>query len=311
MEYIFERINEQNLKDLIPLFKSAFNQDISLDFIKKKYDTYFANGKKHIGFIAYDADRNPAAYYGVFPLLIKYKDRIILAAQSGDTMTHKNHQGKGLFTKLALKTYELAKTENIEFVFGFPSASSYPGFVKKLSWIHNGNMQKYRFIVPTLPLAETGEKIPLLGNISNRLFNAFIKDKIIPYERLEASTVEQNKGGIYRSKEYYQYKSFSGCFLVKFPEGKVWIKNDVGIKLGDIWCETEQQLEKIIGRLKKLAFLSGINRIDIHVNPGSKIDKFLSSKNKATEGLPIGYVNFTSNIPLEKIQYMLGDFDTF
>ena len=97
-EYRFERLSDNNLKDLVLLFKNAFNKDFSIEFIKKKYATE-GYGLKYVGFIAYATDNTPAAYYGIFPTKVRYNNKEYLCAQSGDTMTHSDHRGKHCFNK--------------------------------------------------------------------------------------------------------------------------------------------------------------------------------------------------------------------
>ncbi|MBX7203773.1 MAG: GNAT family N-acetyltransferase, partial [Bacteroidia bacterium] len=111
-DYRIERISEERLKDLIQLYKASFGKTYPINYLKNKFNTQYT-GVSFVGYLAYDPAGQPAAYYGVFPCHIRYNGRQILSAQSGDTMTHPAHQGKGLFTKLAKLTYELAKELNI------------------------------------------------------------------------------------------------------------------------------------------------------------------------------------------------------
>src|SRR4030095_10457568 len=141
-EYTFERISASRLYDIKLLYLDSFGEDVSMDFVEKKYDTS-AFGVRDIGYIAYDNVGIPAAYYGVFPCRALVRGNVYLTAQSGDTMTHPNHRGKGLFVKLAKMTYELAKENGIKFVFGFPNDNSLPGFVKKLGWKCDENLNVY------------------------------------------------------------------------------------------------------------------------------------------------------------------------
>ena len=143
--YTFQRINIHNIADLIPIYKSAFKQDILIDFLLKKNVTE-CFGTSFIGYIAYDLNFTPAAFYGVYPCKACYKHSEILVAQSGDTMTDPEHQRKGLFMILAQKTYELAKKEGIKLVYGFPGEYSYPGFMK-LDWKHFDDFVTYEIEV--------------------------------------------------------------------------------------------------------------------------------------------------------------------
>jgi hypothetical protein len=147
-EYMFERLTDQNLHDLQILIKDLYGREEPIENLIRKYDTS-TWGVQYIGYIAYSKNREVAAYYGVFPVMLEIHGENILAAQSGDTMTHRHHQRKGLFIQLAYMTYELAKEVGIQFIFGFPNDNSFPGFQKKLNWKFSERMNNYNFLVPT------------------------------------------------------------------------------------------------------------------------------------------------------------------
>src|SRR4051812_44590389 len=87
------------------LYRSAYGIELDPADFKSKYSTEKL-GSGVIGFLAIHNETNsPAAYYGVFPVMLLINGRQVLAAQSGDTMTHKNHQKKGLFVQLAKITF--------------------------------------------------------------------------------------------------------------------------------------------------------------------------------------------------------------
>src|SRR6185295_4439504 len=97
---------------------------------------------------------SPAAFYGVFPVLVLISGKEVLAAQSGDTMTHRDHQKKGLFIKLAQRTFETCREKGIELVFGLPNSNSYHGFTKKLNWQHKDDIGRFdlKLSIKTFPL---------------------------------------------------------------------------------------------------------------------------------------------------------------
>ena len=107
-DYRFERVSKNNVKDLLIIYKDAFDKELNIVEFKKKQNTK-EFGDSYVGFIAYDQNNTPSAFYGVYPCKIEYNGKLFLAAQSGDTMTHSKHRGKGLFTKLALETYNYCK----------------------------------------------------------------------------------------------------------------------------------------------------------------------------------------------------------
>jgi hypothetical protein len=65
------------------------------------------------------------------------------AAISVNTATHSDHQGKGLFTKLAIETYALAAQRGIQFIVGVANKNSINGFVRKLGFSSLGQVRLY------------------------------------------------------------------------------------------------------------------------------------------------------------------------
>ena len=81
-----------------------------------------------------------AGAYTLWPARLNIGGEIVLGAQSMDTMTHPDYQGRGLFTKLALACFEMAAARGFEVLYGFPNPLSYPGFVRRLNWDHTGDI---------------------------------------------------------------------------------------------------------------------------------------------------------------------------
>src|SRR5437588_761672 len=111
-EYIVERLGKKNLGDLDKLHTAVYGKRQSAGYFGKKYDTAYL-GVEYIGYIAYDNNRVPIAYYGIVPCFIRYNNQLYLGAQSVDTMTHEKYRFKGLFVQLANLTYDLAMDEGI------------------------------------------------------------------------------------------------------------------------------------------------------------------------------------------------------
>src|SRR5436190_18087825 len=99
-DYRIERITPEAYPHLVTLMRRCFGLRPSLGQVRWKFNTA-AFGAGNIGYIAYAPDGTPAAYYGVFPVVVRFQGVDHLAAQSGDTMTDPAHQKKGLFIRLA------------------------------------------------------------------------------------------------------------------------------------------------------------------------------------------------------------------
>ena len=72
--------------------------------------------------------------YAVIPIIMKVGAKIIVAAQSLDTMTHPDYRRQKMFEMLAQKAYQDAAANGVFIIYGFPNQFSHPGFINKLGW---------------------------------------------------------------------------------------------------------------------------------------------------------------------------------
>ena len=307
--YHYERLTMERLDALQYLYKDAFDTDVSIDFLKKKYDTS-AYGIKYIGYIAYAEDGNPAAYYGVFPLHAQYKSNTILAAQSGDTMTHSSHRGKGLFFNLAEKAYELAKGNGIKFVYGFPNRhNSYHGLMK-LKWTHNGFINRYKIKTFTFPFAKIAQKLKLFRGVYER-YSDTVLNKYPAGKYFDNSIGGDDYIIILRNENYFKYKEYSKKYILRIENTNVYLKEDGSLLIGDIEKIDYDNFTRIVSKLKKLSFRLGSLNVVFQLSPGIEYDRFLSQKYKAEESLPVCYLDLGSGLDLSKLRFSMADFDTF
>ncbi|MCC6839871.1 MAG: GNAT family N-acetyltransferase [Flavobacteriales bacterium] len=75
-----------------------------------------------------------AGHYVALPMRARVHGIPERGLLSLNTATHSAHQGKGLFTRLAMATFERAANEGYGFVVGVANANSTPGFLKKLGF---------------------------------------------------------------------------------------------------------------------------------------------------------------------------------
>jgi GNAT superfamily N-acetyltransferase len=93
------------------------------------------------GFNAWDGNGNLAGHYTTIPVRAKLFGAERSGLLSLNTATHPLHSGKGLFTALALDTYDAARSNGHQFVVGVANAASTHGFVSKLGFQLVGPLQ--------------------------------------------------------------------------------------------------------------------------------------------------------------------------
>ena len=70
-DYSIKRLSKENLVDLVKLYADVYNRRIPVEHFIQKYNTAFT-GTEYVGYIAYDNDQQPIAYYGVMPCFIQF-----------------------------------------------------------------------------------------------------------------------------------------------------------------------------------------------------------------------------------------------
>jgi len=310
-DYNVKRISEDNLDDFINIHKDAFKSKITVNFIKKKFNTAPIAGVEYIGYIAYHLNDAPAAFYGVFPLYGLIDNKKVLISQSGDTMTKSKHTRRGLFPLTAKLTYDLCRENNIKGVFGFPSPPSLPSFKKKLEWTFKDNLKKYNFFVPTIPLAYFAQKLKVLQNI--HLW--WVKLILFFYKKanfFEGSVTANGQNGVYRDEAFWNYKmNCENNFACKIGETSIVFKANGILIVGDVNINKKSDIKPILRKLKWLSFLTFHPFVMFCVSPGSVLDIKLIELKKSSEGLPIGYLNFDNETDLSSLKFTYFDFDTF
>lgn len=129
------KIDDDSLEAYARLFKSCFPlaHHLSLNYLRWLYKD---NPCGHVVGMDAFADGKLVAHYACVPAEIMLYGAKVKALLSLNTATHPEFQGKGLFTKLAELTYELASLGGFASVFGVANANSTPGFLRKLNFQH-------------------------------------------------------------------------------------------------------------------------------------------------------------------------------
>lgn len=316
MDYELRPLTRQNLPDLVHIFKGAFGGEPPIKALKAKYNTDVF-GCEPIGYIAYSlADQEPAAYYGMFPILLNYEGKRILAAQSGDTMTLPKHQGKGLFTQLARKTYETGTEKGIEFVFGFPNKNSMPGFSKKLDWkFEEDEMAFYKIKRIYLPFSMLA-KVKSLAFIPSLMANVGLR--ICGFRRTKLfensiSDLDKNAKTISHDSVFVNYKKPQSPDYHWIEKGKfkAWIKITHSLFVGDVGYNPALTEKEFKAKIYGLMRATGCAVCFFSASKGTWLEQLFESSFKKEAGTPAGYLKLAGPSEGSGMQYVYADFDTF
>ncbi len=135
-------LERATIDDYVSLFNASFAGDgkLNADYLRWQY---LANPHGQvIGVDAYLGD-DLVAHYAIIPRRYRLGTEVFDVALSVNTATHPLHQGKGLFTKLAEATYQIAAQRGVKFVVGAANANSVGGFTRKLGFTALGQIRLY------------------------------------------------------------------------------------------------------------------------------------------------------------------------
>jgi hypothetical protein len=308
--YRYERFTQDKIDDLLRLFLESDKTKVSREKFVKKYQTNYL-GVSYVGYFAYDENNKPAAFYGVIPTEAHNKQgEPVLVAQSADTITHPNHQKKGLFVKLAEMTYQLATELNIHFLYGIPNYLSYPGFVKKLGWTHEGNLQKFNIHLKTIPLGNLAKRLAAFNGIYQKYASLIIN---FPSQKTENQTFTscKNEFQILATPEFMHYKSYTPKHLRKIAGCTVWLSVDSYLKIGEIQGLTEENAVQFLKTMKRIAFLVGAHKIVYQCNTIHENHDILIKHIHPEEELPIIFKNLSNKYHIVDFALKYADVDTF
>lgn len=313
-QYQYVRLSDANIAHLVQLMNTVYGSDTDLDTLRRKYATA-ALGGRYIGFLAYARGQSEAAaYYGVFPLRIRFGNEELLGSQSGDTMTHPAHRGKGLFVNLARQTYELAQAEGITCVFGFPNPASYSGFVKNLGWLKAYDMVAINIVTPTVPLALLAKKIAWVGRIQRALLSRLLRASfdLAPADAMQLSSVAvAGAPGVLRDAAFCDYKS-ANCLVLRNGKATLIVKHDGDISVGELVDTGDgSDARRAVRKLRWIGALLGMPRIKSYASPNSALHALLSQSGFCKTSLAYGYRDFSTGHDLSKLQFTYVDYDTF
>jgi hypothetical protein len=240
---------------------------------------------------------------------MKIGDRVVLAAQSADTMTHPHYRYKGLFVELANLTIQLCRDNGIELLFGFPNQNSLPGFINKLGWKTNETMDV--FVINLLfPWQKLVNKFSFTQGIYKDYLQKQIEKYIVPQNGFAGSVIYDGFGSIYRDEDYLKYKSYNNTYTIKLGPATLWIKINQELLVGDVLVDPKD-FNWMIDQLKILACKLGLKQIRFHTSLGTTLHNLFSARFIPMPSFPVIFKKLSGNLPLNKLKFTTADIDTF
>ncbi len=313
-EYYARKLEPELMGDMVYLYNAAFSANVTVDELSMRHIECHG-AVKFVGYIAYHKETNEAAaYYGVFPTYVYYKGNKILAAQSGDTMTHPKHQKKGLFVSLALLTYDYCRTVGIQFVIGFPNNNSYHGLVKHLSFINYPTLKNIQLYENKFEFARFTQTTAFLSALHLKFVKHVLRLLFRP------GSVFQNSNRfaddlIYTEHDaiYAKQKDTGNKFWLKIKDVNMLLKLDKNsLIIGDMDLIDPQNIAAIVRVLRIVTFFTGMRFLTAGMADTSFLFKTMAPLGrKVTDSQRLLLLNLGSALPLEKVSLLNSDIDVF
>jgi len=308
IKYSIERLSENNIADLEKLHNAVYKQTLPEKYFNNKYNTAFTS-VQYTGYIAYHNDL-PIAFYGVIPCFIRFNNKIALAAQSADTMTHPQYRNQGLFIELAKQTFALCRGYDIELLFGFPNQNSLYGFINRLGWTTTERLSCFIINTDTFWLQRIFRKLPRLKKWYNSYCKKQLKKVSLPLPGINNSVFSDNYAGVLRDCSYLNYKNYSDTHVIKLGRSVLWIKINNGIVIGDITVSSED-FDEMIDKLKKLAGKLGVKEIHFHSSPNTALHSLFSGRYNPILSFPVIFKELNGTTDINQVKFTSADIDTF
>ena len=311
--YTFVRIEKKRLADIQKLYLSSFGLSVTLSFLEAKYSTTNF-GSEYLGYLAYSSEGEPAAYYGIFPMLIRVGGESVLIGQSGDTMTSPLHRMKGLFVETAQRTYELAKKEGVQFVFGFPNENSFPGFKSKLGWEFIDSLYDFRMKMSVFPLAAIVKRFRLLHRPCITFINSRLRRIKLPLsDFLIEGFNDPNVDSILHDRLFFEYKVTNGATAIAWKGFLFFVKIDGELVIGDVAMFELSRFVSFIDACRSLGRYLYCHRILLSLNKNHWLFPFFQKNEmEGSKGLPIGFLPIGDHhFSFDTISFSRMDADTF
>jgi len=129
-----------SINEIVSLLNEVFPnlKSLNAEYIKWQYELNPIG--KVVGYNAY-MGKQLVSHYVTLPIVAKLFNNEVKGLLSLNTATHKQHQGKKLFTTLAHMTYSYGVDLGYNFVIGVANANSTHGFEKKLGFHNIGPLE--------------------------------------------------------------------------------------------------------------------------------------------------------------------------
>ena len=304
-----ERTTARNIHLLVPLFREVFGLKVTEDDLLRKHTTPWTKEGHFYGVALLDASGRAVAHQAGIPFRVRFGDRLVLAAQSCDSMTSAELRGKGFFPTLIAAVDRLLAEEGFAFIWGYANERSLPVF-RKVGYRPLDRFRGYRVRVETLPLERICRRVRVLRPAYRALVDLAFRGRQVAMP-IPSSCIDENHAGVERDEACYAYRRFSFNRRVRFAGVPVWFKLDGALWLGEIGPTDDDGFLRMMSELRRTCRRLGIDEILFQASPGTRAEALFSRHFPSFESWFPLYRDLAGSVDASTFRTTLGDLDTF
>ena len=303
-EYKISRYSSIDIKKLKLLYTASYGRKRSLKYFRYRLDEN-PFGKA----IAYVMKYNDilVGFYAITPIKLNIDQKSTLGGYSFLSMTHPDHSKKGIFQKLAKKTFEEAKKQKYNFILGFANKTSFPIFTKKLNFKHVFPLNHLEIKID--PNSSFSLKMSKTNRYPDKLWNNYnSKNELIFIEKNNNYIQWRFKNTLY---QYYIFSSKNEYFVYKKFDNTLHILDFFG-------TESEQFYENLLDVANVLLKKLDCEKITLWIPKNHnllKSSKIIKKKKLHTDSFFIIKIlnkKISSNVSkIDNWYYSMSDSDVF
>ncbi len=303
-----EPLTEGHLGGVHRLHREVFRTRLSLDELRRKYDTSWA-GLTGAAIVAGLGDRT-VAFYGAVAQRFRRGDERFTAVQTCDSIVAAEQRGRGLHGTMARACYDLLRRRDVPFVYALHSAATL-GACRPLGWQLSHHLELFQARVATPPVAALAARSDATWRAWRWWWQRACQALAAPAEDFRSSFAVTDRLHVDYAPDYLAYRCFSLNALLRLGSATAWVRGGGSLWVGDLQAPDDDAHDRAVDSLVVLARRVGSRRLVFQTSPGGPLSRRLRRRFEARQGFPIGYLPLADHVEVEPWGCNLGDLDTF
>lgn len=303
-----EPLTEGHLGDLHRLHREVFRTRLSLDELRRKYDTSWA-GLTGAAIVAGLGDRT-VGFYGAVAQRFRRGDERFTAVQTCDSIVAPDQRGRGLHGTMARACYDRLRPRGVPFVYALHSEATL-GACRPLGWQLSHHLELSQAPVATPPVAGLAARSGATWRAWRWWWQRALRPLATSDSGFRSSFADTDRMHVDYAPDYLAYRCFSPNALLRLGTAIAWVRGGGSLWVGDLQAPDDDAHDRAVDALVALARRVGSRRVVFQTSPGGPLAHRLRRRFEPRPGFPVGYLPLAEGVEVEPWGCNLGDLDTF